>query len=253
MPALEKLNIDTPEQVALEFSLATVGSRFLALAIDTLVQVGCGLVLFTGVSIGALAASFTQAQAAPWLLAVVVLGLFVIYYGYFAVFESVWNGQTPGKRIIGLRVIHSSGRPVSVFEAILRNVVRVADQLPGIYAIGIASVFLTERSQRLGDLAAGTVVVHEGVVQGESRSFTREPAPVTPATQHGAEKLTAEEISVIELFFRRREELDVSGRERAARKIAERFRERLGIREKADDEQLLEEVLAEYKARGRYR
>ena len=253
MPALEKLNIDTPEQIALEFSLATVGSRFLALAVDTLIQIGCGLVLLAGVGLGAFAASFTPAQADPWFLAVAVLGLFVIYYAYFAVFESIWNGQTPGKRFIGLRVIHASGRPVSVFEAILRNVIRIADQLPGIYAIGIVSVFVTERSQRLGDLAAGTVVVHETAARGGSREFTADVPAVAQSTQHGALKLTAEEISLIELFFRRREQLDVFGRQRAARKIAERIRERLAITERIDDEQLLEEIVAEYKARGRYR
>jgi uncharacterized RDD family membrane protein YckC len=256
VPALEKLNIDTPEQIALEFSLATVGSRFLALAVDTLIQVACGLVLLTGVGLGAWAASFTPAQAGPWFLALAVLGLFVIYYAYFAVFESIWNGQTPGKRVIGLRVIHASGRPVSVFEAILRNVLRIADQLPGIYAIGIVSVFVTERSQRLGDLAAGTVVVHERAGRGDPPPFAVDaPAPVQPAsaTQYGAVKLTVEEISVIELFLRRREELDVYGRERAARKIAERMRERLDINERMDPERLLEEIVAEYKTRRRYR
>jgi hypothetical protein len=142
---------------------------------------------------------------------------------------------------------------VSVFEAILRNVVRIADQLPGIYAIGIISVFVTERSQRLGDLAAGTVVVHEAVASGDPPQFTVDAAGAPTSTQHGALKLTAEEISVIELFFRRRQQLDVFARERAARRIAERIRERLGITERINDEQLIEEVGAEYKARGRYR
>ena len=109
MPALEKLNIDTPEQIALEFSLATIGSRFLALAIDTLIQVGCGLILFAGLSMAAILAGGAAQRMGPWLLAAAVLGFFLIYYGYFALFESLWNGQTPGKRVIGLRVIHSSG------------------------------------------------------------------------------------------------------------------------------------------------
>jgi uncharacterized RDD family membrane protein YckC len=253
VPALEKLNIDTPEQIALEFSLATIGSRFLALAIDTLIQVGCGLILFAGLSMAAILANGASQRMGPWLLAAAVLGFFLIYYGYFALFESIWNGQTPGKRVIGLRVIHASGRPVSVFEAILRNIVRVADQLPGIYAIGIVCVFVTQRSQRLGDLAAGTVVVHEDTARGAPPSFTADTAAPRGQSHHGAEKLTADEISVIELFFRRRAELDVWARERAARQIATRMRNRLGIIEKVDDEQLLEQISAEYKARGRYR
>ena len=125
--------------------------------------------------------------------------------------------------------------------------------MPGIYAIGIISIFVTARNQRLGDLAAGTVVVHEGVASGDAPQFTADAPEATASTQHGALKLTAEEISVIELFFRRRQQLDVFARERAARRIAERIRERLAITERIDDEQLIEEVGAEYKARGRYR
>jgi uncharacterized RDD family membrane protein YckC len=254
VPPLEKLNIDTPEQVALEFSLATVGSRFLALAIDTVVQIGSAVVLLVVVGLGTWASSATIDAAGPWILALLVLGLFSIYYGYFAVFESVWNGQTPGKRVIGLRVIHTSGRPLSVFEALLRNVIRIADQLPGIYAVGIVSVFLTERSQRLGDLAAGTVVVHERAVRsGEIDGFAGEGRAAAVLTRHGAAKLTAQEIQVIELYFRRRDQLDGFARLKAARQIATRLRERLEITGPIDDEQLLEEVLAEHRARGRFR
>ena len=249
MAALEKLSIDTPEQVALEFSLASVGSRFLALALDTLIQVGCGLVLLSGVGIGAWAARFTTSQAGPWLMAALVLGSFVIYHGYFAAFEAVWNGQTPGKRMIGLRVIHASGRPVSVFEAILRNIIRIADQLPGIYAVGILSVLLTERSQRLGDIAAGTVVVHEQAVHAGAASFKPRPAaPAAPAAFYGAAKLTPQEIAVIELYFQRRDQLDGHVRVFNAGRIASRMRTRLGITRPIDDEQLLEELVAEYKA-----
>jgi uncharacterized RDD family membrane protein YckC len=251
--ALEKLNIDTPEQVALEFSLATVGSRFLAVAVDTLIQVGCAVFLFLLILAGTWISSLTVAGARPWVLAVLVLGVFVIYYGYFALFESIWNGQTPGKRLVGLRVIHASGRPVSVFEAVLRNVVRIADQMPGIYAVGIVTVFVTERSQRLGDLAAGTVVVHEHTVESPQPEVAGERAAGAALTHHGASKLAAEEIAVIDLFFRRRDDLDAYARQRTARRIASRVRERLGITGNIDDEHLLEQIAAEYRARGRFR
>jgi uncharacterized RDD family membrane protein YckC len=251
VPALEKLNIDTPEQVALEFSLATVGSRFLALAIDTLIQIGIGVALFIVVAFALFLSGAAEAAARPWVMAVLVLGGFVVYYGYFALFETLWSGQTPGKRLIGLRVIHGSGRPVSAWEAILRNVVRIADQMPAIYAIGIVSVFLTSRSQRLGDLAAGTVVVHERLVRADLEPGAGVAGE--PLTQHGSSKLTPDEIAVIELFFRRRGQLDGYVRMRKAHQIARRVRDRLGISAAVDDEQLLEEVVAEYKARGRYR
>ncbi|MBA2301690.1 MAG: RDD family protein [Acidobacteria bacterium] len=253
MPALEKLSIDTPEQVALEFSLATVGSRFLALAIDTLVQAACMLVLVVVAGLAVFGSRLMLNAASQWLLAVFVLGTFLVYYGYFALFESLWNGQTPGKRVIGLRVIHASGRPVSVLEAILRNVVRIVDQMPGIYAIGIISAFVTERSQRLGDLAAGTVVVHERPVSMDQQSFAAAGPPAGLPTHHGAGKLTAEEMSMLELFlFRRREQLDAYARLRAAQRIASYIRNRLGITTIIDDERLLEEVAAEYRALQRF-
>lgn len=244
MPALEKLNIDTPEQVALEFSLATIGSRFLAVAIDTIIQIACAIVLLLVVAAAIWATGALGLAARPWVLAVLVIGGFVIYYGYFAVFETLWNGQTPGKRVIGLRVIHASGRPISAWEAILRNVVRLVDQMPAIYAIGIVSVFVTERSQRLGDLAAGTVVVHERLAEAlESVAPQRRAA----RSAHGARRLAPEEISVIELFFSRRGQLDGYVRRHTAHQIARRVRARLEITGQIDDEQLLEDVVDEYR------
>ena len=249
----EKLNIDTPEQVALEFSLATVGSRFLALAIDTGIQAAGGAVLLVVGLLLVWVSSVTIAGARSWVMAGLVLGFFVIYYGYFAVFEVVWNGQTPGKRIIGLRVVHVSGRPISAFEAILRNVLRIADQMPGIYAIGIFSVFVTERSQRLGDLAAGTVVVHERAVAGDSHGFAAPQPRQGLVTAHGAARLTADEIAVIELFFRRQAQLDGYPRIRAAEQIASRVRQRLGVTSTGGNQEFLAEVLAEYHAQSRFR
>ena len=90
----------------------------------------------------------------------ILLG-FLLYYGYFAAFEALWGGQTPGKRAVGLRVISVTGQPITTFDALLRNLLRIVDQMPGIYAVGVLSIFFTSRNQRLGDLVAGTVVVQE--------------------------------------------------------------------------------------------
>jgi uncharacterized RDD family membrane protein YckC len=249
--ALDKLSIDTPEQVALDFALASIGSRFLALAVDTLIQAAATIAL-VAVGFGALVAfSLAFDQLNPWILAAAFLIYFLIYQGYFAVFEAAWNGQTPGKRVVGLRVISVTGRPISVFEAILRNVVRIADQMPGVYAIGIVSVFVTERNQRLGDLAAGTVVVHERAVDAADLELKLEPR--TGATVHGASQLAPEEVAVIELFLRRRAQLGNFERSRKAAQIADRIRARLGTTEKSDNEHFLEEVMTEHRERGRYR
>jgi uncharacterized RDD family membrane protein YckC len=250
--ALEKLSIDTPEQISLEFQLATIGSRFLAIAIDTLIQVTAAAAILALALLVRLAVGPFMAGASTWVFAGVVLAWFLLYYGYFAIFESVWNGQTPGKRMLGLRVIHTSGRPLSAYEAILRNVVRIVDQMPGIYAVGILSVFLTQRSQRLGDLAAASVVVHERLAEGEvSTVEVRRPDPAAP--RHGVTRLSDGEIQVVEAFLRRRAELDGSARVQAAERIASHMRAKLGVEAAGPNETFLEELLAEHRATERYR
>ena len=249
MPAPEKLTIETPEQIALEFPLAGVGSRFLALAFDSLVQavaiVGLGTIALMVRWI--LIPATGLAAIGPWTLAILFAAGFVVYSAYFAIFESIWAGQTPGKRLVGLRVIDVSGRPMTVYAAIVRNALRLVDQLPGFYAIAIASVLVTERHQRLGDLAAGTVVVHERVerIGDTPRSES--------SVRHGAHRLTVDEIVLIEGFLRRRGELDSWVRLQTARRIAERMTSRLGLAAIDDEERFLEQLAAEYRASGSYR
>jgi uncharacterized RDD family membrane protein YckC len=247
VPSPEKLIIDTPEQVALEFPLAGAGSRFLALTIDTLIQIAAFLVL----GLFAIGATWFRAigrqDLETWVLAVLVLLGFLLYYGYYAAFEAMWVGQTPGKRVVGLRVISVSGQPISTFDSILRNLLRIVDQIPGIYAVGLLSVFFTARNQRLGDLAAGTVVVHERVVERASRPEASLPASV----RLGAERLTAEEFEVIEIFLARRRDLPDHLRMQTARQLARRIREKLNVAAaaQAGDEELIEAVAAEYRGR----
>lgn len=248
MPAPEQLTIETPEQIALEFPLAGVGSRFLALAFDMLLQ---GTVIAILVIIVLLARRYVLTTigfgSSPWVFAILLAAGFVIYSAYFAVFEIVWSGQTPGKRLVGLRVIDVSGRPVSAYAAILRNILRLVDQLPGFYAIAILSALVTARNQRLGDLAAGTVVVHE-------RLERLGPAPrAEPAVRVGAHRLTAAEIMVVEGFLRRRDELDPVVRLQTGRQIALRMADRLELGAVEDEERLLEQLAAEYRASGSYR
>ena len=249
MPAPEKLTIETPEQIALEFPLAGVGSRFLALAFDSIVQ---GTLIALLVMAGLLARRFVLPRLGgdslgPWTFAILLAIGFAIYSAYFAVFEVIWSGQTPGKRLVGLRVIDVSGRPVSAYAAILRNLLRLVDQLPGFYAFAIVSVLLTKRHQRLGDLAAGTVVVHERIER-----IAAMPR-VEPAARLGAHRLTANEILVVEGFLRRRADLDPMVRLQSARQIARRMADRLELGAVDDEERLLEQLAAEYRASGSYR
>src|SRR6266513_5072310 len=160
----ETLVIETPERVPLHFALASIGNRFLACAIDHAIQI---VALMT---LGIIFAIITDAQdigsrlmnAPKWVIALLVIIQCLIFDGYFAVFEWVWYGQTPGKRWLKLRVIREDGRPISFFEAMIRNLLRVVDIIfPPFYSIGLVSVFASDRDQRVGDLVAGTVVVRE--------------------------------------------------------------------------------------------
>ena len=185
---------------------------------------------------------------ALWVQALVILVWFTLFYGYFALFEALWNGQTPGKRAIGLRVITLSGRPITVIDAILRNLVRIVDQIPGIYAVGIVVVFLSPKNQRLGDLAAGTVVVHEQALRHDLRA----PSAATGGPHLGAHRLQPNEIEAMEVFLKRRDELPDWRRDKTASQLARHVRTRLGIHDdrQPPDEQLIEQLVAEYRARG---
>lgn len=242
----EKLTIDTPEQIALEFPLAGAGSRFLALAIDSFVQIAVVLVLAL---VGLIALWFRSVgfqSLATWVAAALILVGFFLYYGYFAAFEALWGGQTPGKRLVGLRVISVTGQPITAFDALLRNLLRIVDQMPGIYAVGVLSIFFTSRNQRLGDLVAGTVVVQEqGLSQGELSS-----TPVL-TTRLGAARLSVEEVEVIQTFLARRADLPEYLRMHTAGQLAHRIRQRLELPagSQRDDEALIESVATEYRRR----
>lgn len=158
--------LETPESVSVGLSVAGVGSRFVAGLLDVLillaVLIAFGIVI--AVSTAILGAGTTGGYIA---LALGTLVTSVVFFGYFVFFEIVWNGQTPGKRATGLRVIMASGYPVTPFAVLVRNVLRLVDALPGFYAlgfytVGIVTMLVDKRSRRLGDLAAGTMVIKEG-------------------------------------------------------------------------------------------
>ena len=247
MTAPDQLSIETPEQVALEFPLAGVGSRFLAVSIDTLLQIVIGLLVLAAVSgTWSLIGEAGRGRGA-WFLAVLVITVFLLFYGYFMAFEAFWHGQTPGKRLIGLRVLSVTGRPARFHEAILRNLLRVIDQIPGVYAIGIVTMLVSSRHQRLGDLAAGTVVVHEKAL---SVPVLTVAAPAAGGAWSGA-GLSEAELLLAETFLQRRHELTPEVRETHARAIADKLRARLGpAAPPLEPEALIEALHARARTRG---
>src|SRR3984957_14681816 len=172
MNSFDQLKIDTPEQIALELPLAGIGSRFLAISIDTLIQVAlyviAALIFFFNIPVGSSIFLWLPHLIGP---AMAIFLLFAIYWGYFAIFEILWKGQTPGKRYTGIRVIKESGQPINVFEAVGRNLMRAVDALPGVYGVGVVCMMCNQQSRRLGDFVAGTVVVHEKPSEGVRPSW----------------------------------------------------------------------------------
>lgn len=251
----EKLTIETPEQTSLDFAIAGIGSRFLALALDTLIQMLVGFIV--GIGGGMLVAALTAAapKSAIWGTAILVLFFFLLYFGYYAFFEIIWNGQTPGKRKAGIRVIKDSGRPLTPAESIARNLLRMVDWLPGFYAIGIASALLTKENKRLGDLVAGSLVVRESSFSGLKQVWQTPRAPSVPGSAPlGAANLTLEESALIDSFLTRRSELDLDVRARMAEQILQRIRPKLTLPgdNSLSTETILENLAYERRATGGY-
>jgi uncharacterized RDD family membrane protein YckC len=253
MDPLDKLTIDTPEQTALEFPLAGIGSRFLAMVADTAIQVVVGFVLFIVLALSIPALQFFANVAPQWAIAGLIIGFFLIYYGYFAFFEAVWNGQTPGKRYAQLRVMKDDGRPINAYDAIARNLLRIVDQLPFLYGIAIVSVFLSKQNKRLGDFVAGTVVVHEKTVEA-ARPF-QETQIDDSAPAYDVSRITADELRLIETFLQRRDTFDPALRGSMAAQIAARISEKLEVQVRGwpANEKFLEAVHSQYRATNRLR
>ncbi len=224
----ETLIIETPERVPLEFALASIGNRFLAVAIDHFIQfLSIFLIAWFFLSIAGYSSSDVMdtpdqlfSEAPKWLIALLIIILFLIFSAYFIAFEWLWNGQTPGKRLMKLRVIRDDGRPLTLWEAIARNLLRIADAIPGfiipVYSVGLIVIFLSSRDQRVGDFFAGTVVIRERTDEAPTfdetfsnkirdMAFTR----VQPSAdlQANVAALTEREIEVVESFLRRRWDL----------------------------------------------
>jgi len=228
--ATERLRIETPEQIVLELPISGLGSRFLALVVDTLVQIAAAvlaaLVLLLGTSRSFLLLTGVELfqTVGPALF---VLFSFSLYWGYFAFFEILWKGQTPGKRIAGIRVIKDSGRPLDATAAILRNLLRVIDFLPGMYGVGVITMVLNRQSRRLGDFVAGTVVVHDRPL--ETRAIDWTALARMPRVSREAARITDDEVVLIETYLERRFSLDSDVARSMALQIVARVTERSGL------------------------
>jgi uncharacterized RDD family membrane protein YckC len=237
----EYLSIDTPENVIFDYNVAGIGSRFLAALVDTLIiallQIVATLALIFLMAVVLDQGDFDSSSLPAWLFAVLGLTAFALFWGYYIFFEVLWNGQSPGKRWVGLRVIRTDGTPITFTESVIRNLVRLIDFMPAYYGIGVVTMFINAQSRRLGDLAAGTLVVYDRpTVTLESlkakpgwhkRAQTSTDVSVTLPI----ERLTSQDIEMAEEFLNRQHEFTGSQATRAAvaRRIAEALLKRMEI------------------------
>jgi uncharacterized RDD family membrane protein YckC len=226
MQFLKRVKSQTPESVELEFILAGVGSRTYALILDYLIWGG---VLFMLLIIWALLLTqvnwLRSPTIRPWFQAIQLLILFSVYIGYFVLFETIWRGQTPGKRYVKIRVIHDDGRNVDLRQSILRALLRPIDD---ILFIGLLLILLTTQEKRLGDLVAGTIVIQEGQVVTD-REIVISPAATELATRLSEVgqivALTPDEFATIRKYLQRYPTLAPAAKQQVSDRLAQRLLE----------------------------
>jgi len=227
----DRVTLTTPEQVEVSYELAGLGSRFLAGLVDT--SLLALLIFALALVVGYLRARLAQDPFQGWIAwAIVASATLLIYIGYFVLLEMAWQGQSVGKRMAGLRVISVTGAPLSFEQSAVRNILRIVDLLPVGYAAGLVSIMLTSRMQRLGDIAAGAMVVKERLSElPEPAEAEAGPVPVPDlppgvtdevlrSVRVGARAISREELRTIRHFLERRFELAPDARYRVAGKLA---------------------------------
>ena len=208
--------LELPEEINLQLELANVGSRTLAILADVAL---CGLILFVVYSLTYLVHSDVAMEWMAQKLLVVVI-VFGFQWIYFNVFEWWWNGQTPGKRLLHLRVIKLDGRPISWIDVLLRNLARPVDSFGPMGMIGLFMIFISRKAQRLGDVMAQTLVIHETPInwsifdQLEEREIPE--AAAAPRSAVPAIRLTPAQWELLHRYLNRREQLTAEVRANVA-------------------------------------
>src|SRR5436309_3673229 len=220
----QRLGVETPEHVEVHFDLAGVGSRAAAAIIDTvLIVLGLLALWIAGSALGGLSGG---GEPTGWALAAVILLSFFTFFGYFALFEALNGGRTPGKQALGIRVVMQTGHPVTPAAAVIRNLVRLLDcyfpLLP--FLPGLLMVFLHGRNQRLGDLAAGTIVVRDHPT--EWTLGVPQPAAAAEPIEAGPPELSDDEFRLLVQFLARQDQLDPLAQARLATELGRRLRDR---------------------------
>jgi uncharacterized RDD family membrane protein YckC len=216
----EALPIETPEGITFTYELASLSDRGKAFVVDLLIRVA--VVIVVGVLFMVFLGPALLAGVGLWLIIA-----FLVEWGYYVLFEMIWDGQSPGKRLFELRVVKTAGHPIGFYESALRNLLRAADIIPLTYATGVLSILCTRRFQRLGDLAADTIVVHE------KKAWFGPQAPrggvALPQPDLRGVALSNRERRLLQEFVMRKDRLHPDRREELAEILARAYSRRYGL------------------------
>ena len=236
--------IETPENIAFSYEIAGIGSRFMAAIIDTVLILLFQAIIFLVVNL-----AISQFEiAASVLSAGAGILSFVMLWGYYLLFELIWNGQSPGKRATGLRVVGIGGRPIGFVSSALRNVIRLIDFLPFFYGVGVIVMFIDARARRLGDLAASTLVVRErGKVTLESLTTQATSIDDQRMLIEHLERLTTKDYELLNSYLEQRRSLGADTRKRLAAQLSEGLGQRLNVEAVYELDVFLEHVAEDYR------
>ncbi len=231
MRFFNRITLQTPESVELEFTLAGIGNRALALLIDYLI-LSISLFLFTIIWIfvsvqatGVIKYFFGLTSLGLWLFAIALLVIFAIYTSYFVFFEALSQGQTPGKRFVKIRVIRDDGRPIGLSQATLRALLRSIDD---ILFIGAFLIALSPLEKRLGDWAAGTIVIQAQIpitvanikISDQAKSVSTQLLEVANISA-----LLPEDFAVIREYLHRREVMNIKAKDELSLRLAKEVKD----------------------------
>lgn len=226
----QQLGVETPEHVLLSFDLAGLGTRTAAAVFDLLLLGLINLLVLVFASAAGVTENW-ESGLGSWGTAIVVLFFSLGYFLYFALFEALWNGRTPGKRSQGIRVVQDTGRPITANAAMVRNLIRIVDFVfPFGPLPGVGFVFFHPANKRLGDLAAGTVVVRERAAAWGLAPVAATPDPDTSlagSLELGPPDLTEQEFNLLDRFLGRADQLLPAVRARMASDLARRLEGRI--------------------------
>jgi uncharacterized RDD family membrane protein YckC len=247
--------ISTPENVDLHLELAGLGNRIMAGLVDRILLGAVNLfilLIFVGGGVGVDQMALptdTKTVIYYYLVGIGLFLLFVLNAGYFIFFEGMWRGQTPGKRIAQIRVIEANGQPVGWSSVFIRNLLRIVDEIPGVY-LGLLPMIIDKNERRFGDLAAGTLVIRERL-QSLSSSDIRLTAGNNVEALVDTGQISPSEYGLLVTFLKRRDSLSPENREAIATSMSARFRDKLGALDESDSAEIyLEKLYVAYNKRA---